>query len=100
MLSIGTACQIESKEPLEGFLAKHKPKMFRAALNRFDNTADAQKTWDQFLQEVRLPHSSTNSRYVRLNPKLNKLPKFDDTPEFHNLVHVTKAVLKSAEWTV
>jgi hypothetical protein len=99
MLSIGTACQVESKEPLEGFLLKHKPKMFQTALNRFDNTADAQKTWDQFLQEVRLPNSSTNSRYVRLNPKLKKLPKFDDTPEFHNLIHVTKAVLKSPEWT-
>lgn len=60
---------------------------------------DAEATWDQFLQDVHLPNSSINDRYVRLNPKVQKQPKFDDIKEYETFKKLTRMTLKTAEWT-
>ncbi|KAF4630883.1 hypothetical protein G7Y89_g7253 [Cudoniella acicularis] len=99
ILSIGTTREEESKISRGGKLSKIKSKMFKTALNRFDNTADAETTWDQFLQEVRLPNSFVNHRYIRLNPKVKKQFQFDDVEEYWTLIRNNNVAIKSKNWT-
>jgi hypothetical protein len=98
MLSIGTGCSPEAKTNGSSWTSWLKPQFFQVAVNRFDNILDAQNAWDQFYHDVREPHSSLNSRYVRLNPELKSKVKLDDVKSFLELKgHVTQC-LQTHKW--
>lgn len=82
----------------EGTLKSLVPKMFRAAVNRFDNILDAQNAWEQFYEEVCEPSSTVHQRYMRLNPVLARKIQLDDVDSFYELKQMVETKLKRHEW--
>jgi hypothetical protein len=88
MLSIGSSWVDKGKEPRNTEARPHK-----IAINRLDNLLDAQIAWEQFEQEVQEPGETKNSRYIRINPKLQMKFKLDDVKKLQQLKEKVKYTL-------
>ncbi|KAF8852713.1 hypothetical protein BDZ45DRAFT_807214 [Acephala macrosclerotiorum] len=97
LLSIGSSCAPRSKH--ERDVRNVNTRVYRVALNRFDNILDAQHAWDQFEQEVREPFQGSKGPYIRLNPELkSKKVKLDDVKSLPELKRRVAECLKTNQW--
>jgi hypothetical protein len=98
MLSIGSSCTPRSKHERDA--RNTDTRLYRVAINHFDNILDAQNAWDQFEQEVREPYETTNGRYIRLNPELKSKVKLDEVKSLEELRKKVDECLKSTKWII
>jgi hypothetical protein len=75
--------------------------MDKSKHKRIDRILDAELAWHDFLADVvdhpHSSHSKESQRYIRVNPKLEFVPKLDDKAELGQLQRDTIEALKSGK---
>lgn len=95
VVSVGTTLRLTSRHPTQltspprlGVLS-HGNSLYKMAVERIASTLDAEKTWDNYISVLQLPHIH-RPRFVRLNPQLSEEPPRLD--EVHRMIPLRKLV--------